>query len=50
MFVLEGFSIQGDGVQDLSSVAELRFVFDSTKSKPNLIENTVYIDEVFLSG
>ena len=50
MFVLEDFSIQGDGVQDLSSVAELRFVFDSTNSKPNPTENTVYIDEVFLSG
>ena len=49
MFPLENFSIKGDGKQDFSKVAELRFLFDSTDIGVNLPENTAYLDQVFLS-
>ena len=49
MFLLKDFSIQGDGKQDLSKVAELRIIFDSTNIGQNLTENTAYIDRIFLS-
>ncbi len=49
MFILKEFSIQGDGKQDFTKVAEIRFLFDSTNIGHNLTENTAYIDQVFLS-
>lgn len=49
MFILKNFSVQGDGKQDLSRVAELRFIFDSIVLGHNLTENTVYLDQIFLS-
>ncbi len=50
MYALKDFDIHGDGKQDLSKVAELRIIFDSTNSGKDFIENTAYIDQVFLSN
>lgn len=49
MYVLEDFSIKGDGKQDLTQVAEMRFLFDGTNIGQNPLENTVCLDCVFLS-
>jgi len=49
MYVLQDFSIQGNGVMDLDKVAEIRFLFDSIHMGSNLTENIVYLDQVFLS-
>lgn len=49
MFLLEDSRIRGDGIQDLSRVAEVRFIFDCTNPGQNPRENTLFIDRVFLS-
>lgn len=49
MYLLEAFSIKGDGKQNLNKVAEIRYLFDSTNLGYNLIDNIVYLAKVFLS-